>query len=263
MRTITLRFGLLGPVEARYDDHGIPSAPAAAGRTRPAAPRVPTGRLRRRTAPARLGGKPPGPPPRRSTSTSTTYGSCCATWPTPRATPRPDWKPTPATLRPGELHLHTAPDAVDATRLRHLLADGEAAQAAGTSAPPSPTTTPRCRCGAANPRRPPALRVRTQQPRRPHRNPAGPRKTPRDKPVGAGLHRPRHRRTPGPAHPAPRRRVLVALLAHALCASGATTRALRLVTDELDQWQREHGFRPPVLQTVRDDIVHGGIPAAP
>jgi SARP family transcriptional regulator, regulator of embCAB operon len=50
----------------------------------------------------------------------------------------------------------------------------------------------------------------------------------------------------------------VVLLSRALHATGAHTRALRLVTDELERWEREYGLRPPALLDQRDSLVHGG-----
>ncbi|WP_346175196.1 AfsR/SARP family transcriptional regulator [Streptomyces cuspidosporus] len=50
---------------------------------------------------------------------------------------------------------------------------------------------------------------------------------------------------------------IVVLLARALHATGAHTRALRLITDELDRWEREYGLLPPALLDQRDSLVHG------
>lgn len=51
---------------------------------------------------------------------------------------------------------------------------------------------------------------------------------------------------------------IVVLLARALHATGAHARALRLLTDELERWEREYGLLPPALLDQRDSLVHGG-----
>ncbi|MEU5609602.1 BTAD domain-containing putative transcriptional regulator [Streptomyces sparsogenes] len=50
---------------------------------------------------------------------------------------------------------------------------------------------------------------------------------------------------------------IVVLLTRALHATGAHTRALRLVTDELDRWKRDYGLLPPALLDQRNSLVHG------
>jgi DNA-binding SARP family transcriptional activator len=49
----------------------------------------------------------------------------------------------------------------------------------------------------------------------------------------------------------------VVLLSNALCRADEQTRALRLVTHELDRWQGDYGLRPRILERERDRIVEG------
>ncbi|MDT3399680.1 BTAD domain-containing putative transcriptional regulator [Streptomyces sp. B1866] len=54
---------------------------------------------------------------------------------------------------------------------------------------------------------------------------------------------------------------VVVQLARALHAAGAQTRAVRLLTDELARWKRQYGLEPDPLIRQRDSLVRGGEPA--
>ncbi|MCT2593903.1 hypothetical protein LHJ74_29025 [Streptomyces sp. N2-109] len=56
---------------------------------------------------------------------------------------------------------------------------------------------------------------------------------------------------------------VVILLSTALLRTGADGQALRLVTDALQRWQREHGLLPHALRRQRDRLMSGEMPHSP
>ncbi|MFI9202097.1 BTAD domain-containing putative transcriptional regulator [Streptomyces sp. NPDC053048] len=154
--------------------------------------------------------------------------------------------------------LHVPPDCVDVQRFRALAGEGEAAAAAGDM-----SGAIRCFDAAlALWRGEPLLDAQdsdyidnARHSLRDLRLDVGKRRAGALLSIGAAARAATDLWELHAEHPADE--TVVVQLARALCASGATGRALELVTGELDRRQREYGLQPAALVRQRERIQEG------
>ncbi|WP_055554347.1 BTAD domain-containing putative transcriptional regulator [Streptomyces sp. NBRC 110028] len=258
MKAISLRFGLLGPVEAHHDGAPLTIGPP-----------------QRRAVLAVLLLSP-----RQAVTVATLRERIWTSTPPASATqalhvhihhlrqmlrqPMPDSGPTRLVTHPGHppdqvsYVLHTAPDAVDVTGFRALLDDGETAQHAGDARTALTHYATALKLWRGQPLaglQPSPYILSTRQALAEIRLDLGKRHAASLLELGSAaraIAELQDLRTQYPGDES-----LVVLLARALCRTGAETRALRLVTDELARCEREYGLRPAALLHQRNAIVQG------
>ncbi|MFD8335160.1 BTAD domain-containing putative transcriptional regulator [Streptomyces solisilvae] len=154
--------------------------------------------------------------------------------------------------------LHTAPNSVDVTDFRRLLEDGEAAQTVGdprTALTHYDTALKLWRGEPLADLRPSAYVLSTRQGLAEIHLDCSKRRAATLFQLGAAARATADLQSLRTQYP--HDESIVVLLARALRATGAETRALRLVTDELERWDREYGLRPLALLEQRNGIIRG------
>ncbi|MFS7875454.1 BTAD domain-containing putative transcriptional regulator [Streptomyces asiaticus] len=260
MKAISLQFGLLGPVEASRNGEHITLGPpqrraVLAILLLSARQAVTIAALRERIW--------PGPPPASATQalhvhihhlrqllgqfTDGTNGGA------PRLATHPGHIPEQVSYV-----LHTTPDSVDVTGFQRLLEDGEAAHTEGDTHTALTHYDTALRLWRGQPLaelQPSAYVLSTRQGLADIHLDLSKRRAAALLELGAAARATADLQNLRTQHPGDES--IVVLLARALCATGSESRALRLVTDELDRWDREYGLRPLSLLDQRNSIVHG------
>ncbi|MEU1664173.1 BTAD domain-containing putative transcriptional regulator [Streptomyces sparsogenes] len=261
MRAISLRFGLLGPVQAAHDGEDITIGPPQRRAVLATLLLSPGQAVTIATLRERVWA---GPPPASATQavhvhihhlrqllrqfTSGAAGGA------PRLVTHPGHTPDQVSYV-----LHTTPETVDVTVFRRLVENGESAQDSGdtrTALTHYDTALNLWRGEPLADLQPSAYIRGIRLSLAETRLDLGKRHAAALLDLGAAARataelRDLHTRHPGDES-------IVVLLAQALHATGAHTRALRLITDELERCQREYGLLPPALLAQRDSLVHGG-----
>ncbi|MDX3230929.1 AfsR/SARP family transcriptional regulator [Streptomyces sp. ME19-01-6] len=255
MGAITLQFGLLGPVRAAHDGTDITLGPPQRRAVLAILLLSPGQAVTIATLRERIWA---GPPP--ASATQAVHVHICHlrrllsqfTDGAPLLTTHPGHAPDQVSYV-----LHSAPEAVDAAVFRRLLEDGESAQSSGdtrTALTHYDTALDLWRGEPVADLQPSAYVRSVRLSLAEIRLDLGKRHAAALLHLGAAARATAELQDLHAHHPGDES--IVVLLARALHATGAHTRALRLLTDELERWEREYGLLPPALLDQRDSLVH-------
>lgn len=259
MRAISLRFGLLGPVQAAHDGEDIGIGPPQRRAVLAILLLSPGQAVTIATLRERIWA---GPPPASATQAIHVHihhlrqllrQFADGTTDGPRLVTHPGHAPDQVSYV-----LHTAPATVDVPVFRRLLEDGEAAQGDGDNEialDRYDTALNLWRGEPVSDLQPSAYVRSVRLSLAEIRLDLGKRRAAALLALGAAARATAELQDLHTHHPGDES--IVVLLARALHATGAHTRALRLVTDELERWEREYGLRAPALLEQRDSLVHG------